>query len=131
MNPNKILPPTPPDPTEKNTAATPPVYSSETYARLLEQENEQLRLKNHQLRQRLSCVESKPDVYNMQKHTRKEQAEGFGDALKRRDALVGEIAETIISAFQRYKQTIQEQGKEGEEIKVFNGLSGFDDVSPI
>lgn len=128
MASNKILPPTPPDSLEKNTNAVSPVYSSETYARLLEQENEQLRLKNHQLQQRLSCLESKVNAYNVQKRARKEQAEGYSAAMKRRDELVGEIAETIIGGFQRYKQTIQEQSKNSEEIRIYNG---FDDASPI
>lgn len=105
-----------------------PAYSSETYASLLEQENEQLRLRNQQLQLHLSCLESKVNVYQTQNDARKEQADGFSIALKRRDELVGEIAETIISEFQRYKQATEEKGKFSEEITIY---SGFDEDSPI
>lgn len=129
MASNKVLPPTPPlDASAKSPNSALPVYSTETYARLLEQENEQLRLKNHQLQTQISCLETKVDAYNLRKQTHKELAERYNSALDRRDELVSEIAETIIGEFQRYKQSVQKQAQNSEEIMIYNGIG---DSSPI
>lgn len=113
----------------KKNAAALPVYSLETYTHLIEQENEQLRRKNQQLQLRVRCLESKINTLDTNKRAHEEQAVGYSDALRYRDELVGEIAETIIGEFQRYKKTIQGQGRGSEEIKVYN--SGFENTSPI
>lgn len=133
MSFNKILPPTPPS-NERSARVTPPgvgekppqpttVYSSETYAQLLEQENEQLRLKNKQLQLELDCLKSKIDIQDEQKKATQDRASQYTDALRRRDKIVAEMAETIMNEFQRYKHTVQ-SGKEGEEIKVYSRFDG-------
>lgn len=101
------------------------IYSAETYAQLLEQENEQLRLRNQQLQLRLQCLETKIDTDREQTKARKEQTSRYSEEIKKRDKIVGEIAETILQEFQRYKQALQRT--EDEEIKVY---STFED-SPI
>lgn len=102
------------------------IYSAETYATLLEQENEQLRLRNSQLQLRLQCLETKISTDREHQKARAELASKCSEEVKKRDKMVGEIAETIIQEFQRYKQTLRQA--EDEEIKVY---SAFDDDSPI
>lgn len=127
---NKTLPPTPSPLT--NTANSrnariqqPTTYSSEMYAQLLEQENEQVRLKNQQLQLRIRCLETKVDA---DKEHRRASTQEANDALKCRDKLVGEIVETIISTFPRYKQIVATETQDGSaEITIY---SQFDD-SPI
>ncbi|CAN8099330.1 unnamed protein product [Discula destructiva] len=102
------------------------IYSAETYATLLEQENEQLHLRNNQLQLRLQCLETKISTDREHQKARTELASKCSEEVKKRDKMVGEITETIIQEFQRYKQTLRQA--EDEEIKVYNA---FDDDSPI
>ncbi|KAJ0123524.1 hypothetical protein J7T55_011989 [Diaporthe amygdali] len=120
----KVLPPTPSALSPRKTLS---VYSPETYAQLLEQENQQLRLKNKQLQLELQSLETKIGAETAYKREGEELADKYSDALKQRDKLVGEIAETIINEFQRYKRAVQQRSDNDEEIKVY---SRFDE-SPI
>ncbi|KAL1850473.1 hypothetical protein Daus18300_012887 [Diaporthe australafricana] len=120
----KVLPPTPSAPGSQKTLS---VYSPETYAQLLEQENQQLRLRNRQLQFELQSLETKVGAERAYKRESREQADKYSNELKHRDKLVGEIAETIVNEFQRYKRVVERKIEKGEEIKVY---SRFDE-SPI
>lgn len=122
---SKALPPTPlldRNRTHKRLGS----YSVETYATLLEQENEQLRKRTQQLQLQVKSLETQVEAERSRHRASKETQEQQGDELRRRDKLVGEIAETIVNEFQRYKE-MTEKGS-GEEITVF---SHFDSDSPI
>lgn len=96
----------------------PLTLDSDTYAQLLEQENEQPRLKNQQLRLRIRCLETKVDA---DKEHRRASTQEADDALKIRDKLVGEIVETIISEFQRYKQIVAKDTEDcSAEITIYS-----------
>lgn len=84
----------------------------QAYTRLLEQENEQLRLMNQSLLQQVKRLESALQEQAQEKKPLAEKMERYSDELKRRDNLVAEIAETIISAFQRYRTTVSDPERE-------------------
>lgn len=121
----KALPPTPLLDRDKShdRAAS---YSAETYANLLEQENEQLRKRTQQLQLQVKSLETKVKAERTRRKANKEIQEHQGDELKRRDRIVGDIAETIINEFRRYKEMTEKSDR--EEITVF---SQFDSNSPV
>jgi hypothetical protein len=84
----------------------------DAYTRLLEQENEQLRLLNQSLLQQVKKLENALGEETQEKKPLQEKMERYGEELKRRDNLVAEMAEIIISAFQRYKTTVSDPERE-------------------
>lgn len=82
-------------------------------------------MKNQQLQLRIKCLETKVDADEEHRRASTQEA---NDTVKHRDKLVGEIAETIVSEFQRYKQIVARGTPNGSaEITVY---SQFDE-SPI
>ncbi|KUI65137.1 hypothetical protein VM1G_00662 [Cytospora mali] len=125
MASNKMLPPVP-SIRDFVTCDLTKVHNPETYAQLLEQENEQLRLRYQQLQLQLQNLEDTLNAQKERERLMKGQVDRYSKELKRRDKIIGEIAETIISEFQRYTQAL-EHNELGEEIHVY---SSFDE-SPI
>lgn len=99
------------------------MYSSETYAQLLEQENKQLRMHNNQLQGQVRNLEKSIAAESKHKRASLEQISGLEKELQRRDKAVGEIARIIIEEFDKYKQVVSYAGAY-EDITVF---SCFDD----
>ncbi|KAK8038586.1 hypothetical protein PG993_006997 [Apiospora rasikravindrae] len=127
----KALPLTPGMPAAEQAAdatASDKTYSPDTYISLLEEENEQLRLRNQELVHQLRSLQ-----YRLadETETRKDVSEKAGQykaGLEKRDALVGDIANAIIREFERYKDVIS--GRPEEQIRVYY-RSSFDHDSPV
>lgn len=103
-------------------------YSPDTYISLLEEENEQLRLRNQELVRQLRYLQ---DRLADETETRKDASEKAGQykaGLEKRDALVGDIANAIIREFERYKDVISARPE--EQIRVYY-RSSFDHDSAV
>jgi predicted nucleic acid-binding Zn-ribbon protein len=94
-------------------------FSEEIYVQLLEEEIQQLRLQNKELREQFETMQGKFGIAT-------EKAAGLKEEIKRRDRLVSEIAVTIIDEFQRYKDNVKHNG---EEITVYSYFE-FDSQGP-
>jgi predicted NACHT family NTPase len=94
---NKILPATP-GPQEQRRA-TQEKFSFEACVMLLEQEVEQLRLRNKELTQELHRK-------NQNLEALEQRANHHDEDLRQRDELVGELADLIGNKFQRYKEIL-------------------------
>lgn len=97
----KELPPTPlaGARTQRGVGGRP----ADAYTRLLEHENEQLRTLNQSLLQQVKKLERAVQEQSQNKTALQDKTERYSEELKRRDCIVAEIAETIISSFQQYK----------------------------
>ncbi|KAK4108373.1 hypothetical protein N656DRAFT_801765 [Canariomyces notabilis] len=115
----KELPPTPLAGLQTQCRSRP----GDAYTRLLEQENEQLRLLNQSLLQQVKKFENALREEMQEKKPLQERMERYSEELKRRDNLVAEMAELIISAFQRYKTTVSDPERESV-------YSHFEEESP-
>ncbi len=94
--------------------------------RRLRQENQQLKLLNERLQEQLKVLEAQVEVQAGEKNSSQEVAERLTEDLKMRDNIVAEIAETIISQFQRYQRAVRE-----EEIVVYSRFEESPDGSFI
>ncbi|KAG8157706.1 hypothetical protein KVR01_012368 [Diaporthe batatas] len=122
------FPPRPPTPGPKSSKrpTAPKAFSSDTYISLLEHENEQIRLLNRELQGHIKSLEAKIDVEKERRRLSTEQIGRHSEELKHRDKLIADIADTIISEFQRYKDVLTNRG---EEVTVC--YSGFDSDSTV
>ncbi|KAK8070347.1 hypothetical protein PG994_006963 [Apiospora phragmitis] len=127
----KALPPTP------GMAAVEPsadatdsdkTYSPDTYINLLEEENEQLRLRNQELVRQLRSLQGRLADETESRKDVSEKAGEYKAGLEKRDVLVGDIANAIIREFQRYKDVISARPE--EQIRVYY-RSSFDHGSPL
>jgi hypothetical protein len=82
--------------------------SADTYTLLLEHENEQLRILNQDLLQQVKRLECSLREQSEDKTDLQGKIDRYGEELQRRDNMVAEIAETIISSFQQYKTTVSD-----------------------
>jgi len=85
---------------------------TDTYTRLLEHENEQLRVLNQSLLQQVKNLERSIREQSQTKTALQDKTERYSEELKRRDCVVAEIAETIISSFQQYKAMVSDPERE-------------------
>ena len=85
---------------------------TDTYTRLLEHENEQLRVLNQSLLQQVKNLERAIREQSQNKTALQDRTERYSEELKRRDCVVAEIAETIISSFQQYKAMVSDPERE-------------------
>jgi len=118
---NKVLPSLP----SSRSPPRPKIFSEDTYTKLLEEENEQLRLLTKELQKDLRALESKYNIEMECKRKSVEKAIRYDEEIKCRDRLVADIACTIVNKFQNYKDTFK--GTE-EDITVY---SNFESASPI
>ncbi|KAK8000485.1 hypothetical protein PG990_009299 [Apiospora arundinis] len=127
----KALPPTPSMPAAEQAADvkdSDKTYSPETYISLLEEENEQLRLRNQELVRQLRSLQYRlADETEIRKDV-SEKAGQYKAGLEKRDVLVGDIANAIIHEFQRYKDAVSARSE--EQIRVYY-RSNFDHDSPV
>jgi hypothetical protein len=79
---------------------------------MLEQENEQLRILNQSLLQQVKKLERAVQEQSQNKTALQVKTERYSEELKRRDCIVAEIAETIISSFQQYKVIVSDPERE-------------------
>lgn len=114
MEKNKTLPPTPLRPSKE---AYPETYSPEAYARILEEENEQLRLRNQQLVQRKNDLELQVAQHEARCIAISQKLDNCRVELNRRDETISELASTIVAAFQRYTESV-DTTEEGGEIPI-------------
>ena len=84
----------------------------DTYTRLLEHENAQLRVLNQSLLQQVKNLEGVIRQQCQNKTALQDKTERYSEELKRRDCVVAEIAETIISSFQQYKAVVSDPEQE-------------------
>lgn len=78
-------------------------YSLEAYARLLKQENEQLRLRAQKLIDQIIRLEENLSIQRQHGMASLKKVERYKVELSQRDNMVAEMAEIIINAFQQYK----------------------------
>lgn len=101
-------------------------YSQETYAELLEQENQQLRLLNKEIQ----ALNAKDDrALESERQALSQERARHQEEIRRRDKLIESIANTVLDVLDelgRYKDAIKEP--EAENIKVY---SKFEFESPI
>jgi hypothetical protein len=110
------------------------VFSQNTYTKLLEQEVEQIRLVNDELRllcdgleREMNALQAKYNIEMDRRRRSEEEAFQYKKKIQYRDKIVSDIASTMVNQFHRYKDV---EGTEKEMIKVY---SSFDDSdgSPI
>ncbi|KAM7210724.1 hypothetical protein V8F06_013886 [Rhypophila decipiens] len=104
----KELPPPPLALRTKRALANSDEYSPETYAKLLEQENEQLRLRTQQLSNQVKTLEENLSIQRRHGMASLEKVERYKLELRQRDNTVAEMANTIIHAFQQYKTQVSD-----------------------
>jgi hypothetical protein len=106
----KQLPPTPlaGARTEPGVGGRP----ADTYTRLLEHENAQLRVLNQSLLQQVKNLEGAIREQCQNKTALQDKTERYSEELKRRDCVVAEIAETIISSFRQYRAVVSDPEQE-------------------
>jgi hypothetical protein len=123
----KKLPPTPFARRAESPRAA-KTFSQETYAQLLEEENEQLRLRNQELQRMVKTLERRIGMGEEDKRLSTKEIERHGEALKRRDEMVAQIADSIISEFQHYKDVVAAEAST-EEITVSYSTFDHDSVA--
>lgn len=121
MPQEKALPPTP------TRSARSPVFSPEAYIRILEEENEQLRLLNQQLSQQRNILESKLIDETEKRSALSIMLSESKSELQARDAAMADIAATIMVAFRRYTNCQPPEDGGVGEIPIC--YSRFDDDS--
>ncbi|KAI0526169.1 hypothetical protein F5B22DRAFT_641315 [Xylaria bambusicola] len=104
-------------------------FSAETYIQLLEDENEQLRLRNKELSQEVKALVTQIQAEKGNRKLLMEDIQKHDQELEQRDNIVSGMANVIVQEFQRYKEILESAKKEKEEITI--GYSYFESASPI
>ena len=120
----KELPPTPLIPSTKRHLPNINEYSPETYANLLEQENEQLRLRNQKLLDQVKRLDENLAVQRQYGMSLLEKIERYKAELGQRDNTIAEMAESIINVFQQYKTRISDPEQESMYSQFDDSSSG-------
>ncbi|KAK9444622.1 hypothetical protein VB005_01685 [Metarhizium brunneum] len=124
MDRHKTLPP---EPTRQQDPEQLGSFSPETYIQLLEDENEQLRLRNQELIKQMRALEAKLAAEIQTKASLSENLKETKGEIRRRDETIANIAGRIVQEFQRYADSVQAQSVEEGYIPI--GYSYFDSSS--
>ncbi|KAJ6437965.1 37S ribosomal protein SWS2 [Purpureocillium lavendulum] len=123
MDKDKLLPPTPLAPGKRRLSGS---YSPETYARLLEEENYQLRLRNHQVMKEKEELQVRMGQQEHQFAATSRRLEEYRMELKRRNENIAELGVVIAAAFRQYGDSSEKIEEDGEIPICY---SYFDDDS--
>ncbi|KAI1122191.1 hypothetical protein F5Y10DRAFT_271327 [Nemania abortiva] len=104
-------------------------FSVETYIQLLEDENEQLRLRNQELSQEVKALATQIQVEKGNRRLLMEDIQKHDRELEQRDNIVSGMANVILHEFQRYKEILETAKREKEEITI--GYGYFESASSI
>jgi len=107
---DKSLPPTPAQ------SVRSAVFSPESYTRILEEENEQLRLLVQQLSQQRNILESRLADEKENRTAMSTKLSESRSELEARDSAMADVAATIIVAFRRYTSSLPPDESGGREI---------------
>ncbi|KAI3339689.1 hypothetical protein F4824DRAFT_497817 [Ustulina deusta] len=124
----KTLPPLP-NRDDRGSIKAEKAFSVETYIQLLEDENEQLRLRNQELSQEVKALVTQIQVEKGNRKLLMENIQNHDQELEQRDNIVSGMANVIVQEFQRYKEILESAKKEKEEITI--GYSYFESASSI